>query len=120
MMNKTMKEIGYDAKKMPLGKLAKSTIEKGFEVLKRIAAAVQNKKSKSYLQDLSSEFYSLIPHDVGFKYDLFAYHEFIILRQMSTMVLTDNDDVKKKLDMLTSLQEMQITTKILEVGYFIC
>ena len=34
MMNNQMKEIGYDAKKMPLGKLAKSSIMKGYEALK--------------------------------------------------------------------------------------
>lgn len=32
-----MKEIGYDAKKMPLGKLAKSSIEKGYKILADIA-----------------------------------------------------------------------------------
>lgn len=30
-------EIGYDASKMPLGKLAKSTIDKGFKVLEDIS-----------------------------------------------------------------------------------
>ena len=30
MMNNQMKEIGYDAKKMPLGKLAKASIMKGY------------------------------------------------------------------------------------------
>jgi poly [ADP-ribose] polymerase len=34
MMNNQMKEIGYDAKKMPLGKLAKSSIMKGYNALK--------------------------------------------------------------------------------------
>ena len=34
MMNNQMKEIGYDAKKMPLGKLAKASIMKGYEALK--------------------------------------------------------------------------------------
>lgn len=33
MMNSQMKEIGYDTKKMPLGKLSKSSIEKGYEAL---------------------------------------------------------------------------------------
>lgn len=67
MMNNAMKEIGYDAKKLPLGKLAKTTIKAGYDVLKRISAAISNKKSRSHLEDLSSEFYSLIPHDIGFK-----------------------------------------------------
>lgn len=61
-----MKEIGYDAKKMPLGKLAASTINKGFDVLKKISEEL-NKKSHNTttLQTLTSEFYSQIPHDFG-------------------------------------------------------
>lgn len=38
-----MKEIGYDAKKMPLGKLAASTINKGFDVLKKISEELNKK-----------------------------------------------------------------------------
>ena len=30
MMNRQMKEIGFNVKKMPLGKLAKSSIQKGY------------------------------------------------------------------------------------------
>jgi len=33
IMNKTMKEIGYDAKKMPLGKLGDNTIKQAYGVL---------------------------------------------------------------------------------------
>ena len=33
IMNKTMKEIGYDAKKMPLGKLGDNTIKQAYAVL---------------------------------------------------------------------------------------
>lgn len=36
MMNNQMKEIGYDSSKMPLGKLAKSSIMKGYEALKKL------------------------------------------------------------------------------------
>ena len=63
-----MKEIGYDPKKMPLGKLARSNIQKGYQVLEKLTKALDDKKSKSVLDDLSSEFYSLIPHDFGFQY----------------------------------------------------
>ena len=34
MMDNQMKEIGYDAKRMPLGKLAKNSILRGYEALK--------------------------------------------------------------------------------------
>jgi len=36
MITNQMKEIGYDAKKMPLGKLAKASILKGYEILKKL------------------------------------------------------------------------------------
>lgn len=36
MMNSQMKEIGYDSSKMPLGKLAKSSILKGYESLNKL------------------------------------------------------------------------------------
>mmetsp|Transcript_64488 Transcript_64488/g.74962 ORF Transcript_64488/g.74962 Transcript_64488/m.74962 type:complete len:768 (+) Transcript_64488:42-2345(+) len=101
LMNNAMKEIGYDAKKMPLGKLAKTTIKAGYDVLQRISTAIQNKASRSKLEDLSSEFFSLIPHDIGFQ-------------KMNTLTLDTDKKVKDKLEMLQSLEEMQIATKILE------
>mmetsp|Transcript_44921 Transcript_44921/g.92891 ORF Transcript_44921/g.92891 Transcript_44921/m.92891 type:complete len:728 (+) Transcript_44921:46-2229(+) len=50
----------------PLGKLTENQIEKGQEVLQRIETALAKKNDKQ-LADLSSEYYTLIPHDFGFK-----------------------------------------------------
>ncbi|CAE7416412.1 PARP2 [Symbiodinium natans] len=50
----------------PLGKLTEQQIEKGQEVLQRIETALAKKNDKQ-LTDLSSEYYTLIPHDFGFK-----------------------------------------------------
>ena len=58
-INSTLAEIGYDAKKMPLGKLSIETIRKGMEVLKRIDEALEN-NNRSSLSDFSSNFYSLM------------------------------------------------------------
>lgn len=44
MMNTQMKEIGYDAKKMPLGKLAKSSILKGYEALNKLMDEIKGAK----------------------------------------------------------------------------
>ncbi|KAL2611322.1 hypothetical protein R1flu_023014 [Riccia fluitans] len=101
MMKQQMTEIGYDAKKMPLGKLSKSTILKGFEVLKRIAAALESKASRSTLAELSSEFYTTIPHDFGFK-------------NMSQFVITDAPTLKRKLEMVEALGEIELASKILK------
>jgi len=66
IMNQQMKEIGYDSNKMPLGKLGKETLKEGYEILKDIEAVLDGKK-KGNLYDLSSKFYTKIPHDFGFK-----------------------------------------------------
>ncbi|CAA0828218.1 Poly [Striga hermonthica] len=66
MMTQQMMEIGYNAEKLPLGKLSKSTILKGYDVLKRIADVIA-KADRKTLEQLSGEFYTVIPHDFGFK-----------------------------------------------------
>ncbi|GMP87630.1 hypothetical protein CsSME_00039925 [Camellia sinensis var. sinensis] len=66
MMQQQMMEIGYNAEKLPLGKLSKSTILKGYDVLKRITDVIGQSDRKK-LEQLSGEFYTVIPHDFGFK-----------------------------------------------------
>ena len=61
---------------MPLGKLGDSTIKEAYGILSKLSEAIKNKKTAEF-KPLSSEFYTLIPHDFGFK-------------QMSNFVL-DND-----------------------------
>lgn len=41
IMNSTMKEIGYDAKKIPLGKLGESTIKEAYQVLNSLSKALK-------------------------------------------------------------------------------
>lgn len=53
-------------KKMPLGKLSKQQIAKGFEVLEELEAALQEQHPQAAcLEDLSSRFYTIIPHNFG-------------------------------------------------------
>ncbi|CAD8115318.1 unnamed protein product [Paramecium primaurelia] len=100
MINNQMREIGYDAKKMPLGKLAVSTIKKGFDVLKSIQDELDKKNpNHSELQKLTSEFYSQIPHDFGFN---------------KAPLIDTKEKVKAKLEMLEAIQHIQVATKILD------
>ena len=66
-----MVEIGYDAKKMPLGKLSANNIKKGMTQLTKIAKLTGARGTKKYslnkLDELCEEFYSYIPHDFGFQ-----------------------------------------------------
>ena len=50
---------------MPLGKLGKAQIAKGFEALEAIEDALSSGASRSRLADLSSAFYTIIPHSFG-------------------------------------------------------
>jgi poly [ADP-ribose] polymerase len=64
MFKEALKTYDIDVKKMPLGKLSKSQIAKGFEILEELEAVMENKKKGSYA-DISSKFYTVIPHDFG-------------------------------------------------------
>jgi len=66
MMKNSMMEVGYDANKMPLGKLGPKTLKEGYNVLKAIETELRGKKNPTVLSNLSSDFYTLIPHNFGF------------------------------------------------------
>ncbi|KAF9963004.1 Poly [ADP-ribose] polymerase 2 [Modicella reniformis] len=65
MTSGQLKELDYDADKLPLDKLAKSTILRGYAVLKRISEVIDGKPDMTLLSDLSSEFYAVVPHNFG-------------------------------------------------------
>ncbi|KAJ4768137.1 Poly [ADP-ribose] polymerase [Rhynchospora pubera] len=102
MMKEQLMEIGYNAKKLPLGKLSKSTILQGYEVLKRISDEIgQAKPSSTTLEHLSSEFYTVIPRDFGFKFK-------------TSFVIDTPQKLKKKLDLVEALGGIEIVTKLIE------
>ncbi|KAK2189857.1 hypothetical protein NP493_95g03042 [Ridgeia piscesae] len=92
MFSDAMKNMDIDTKKMPLGKLSKSQIAKGFEVLEEMEAAMKKKKT-SGLMELSSQFYTIIPHNFG--------------RQRPPVIST-LETVRHKLDMLTVLGDIEL------------
>ena len=68
MFNSTLKGYDIDVKKMPLGKLSKVQIAKGFEVLEDIEKELHKPHpNTTTLNNLSSKFYTVIPHDFGRK-----------------------------------------------------
>ncbi|KAL4507012.1 hypothetical protein ABPG72_001805 [Tetrahymena utriculariae] len=102
MINNQMKEIGYDAKKMPLGKLSKDNINKALGILKDLYDEVEKQnQNKVNITTLCNDFYSYIPHDFGFK-------------KMQDQILDNTQKVKQKLEMIDSIQNIQIATKIIE------
>ena len=74
-----------DTKKMPLGKLSKLQIAKGFEALEAIEDALSSGAPRSKLAELSSTFYTIIPHSFG---------------RNVPPVMADHEMLQKKFDML--------------------
>ncbi|MCL4136266.1 UNVERIFIED_CONTAM: hypothetical protein GTU68_062313, partial [Idotea baltica] len=60
-----MSALNLDVKKMPLGKLSKTQILKGLEVLIDIEKELNGKRNHQTLQNLSSKFYTVVPHSFG-------------------------------------------------------
>ncbi|XP_076202335.1 protein mono-ADP-ribosyltransferase PARP3 isoform X2 [Aptenodytes patagonicus] len=66
MFRDAMQTMNIDVKKMPLGKLSKQQIARGFEALEELEAALQEQPPQAArLEDLSSRFYTIIPHNFG-------------------------------------------------------
>ena len=102
MINDNLHEIGYDSKKMPLGKLSPITLKNGLNILKEIETELKKKNPENdVLKKLSSDFYTQIPHDFGFQ-------------KMSNFIINNIEKVKEKIDMISTLSDMKITLKILE------
>lgn len=97
----TMKELNYDVKKMPLGKLSKGTITRGFQTLKDLAAIVDDPTSRDDVEVLSNRYYSLIPHDFG---------------RTRPPVIDTNLLLKKEIDLLESLSDMKEATDMLKAS----
>ncbi|CAG8809596.1 19643_t:CDS:2, partial [Dentiscutata erythropus] len=93
-----MVELNYDASKLPLGKLSKNTITQGFQVLKRIEAVLVN-IDQGNLEQLSNEFYTVIPHSFGMR---------------TPPIISTLDLLKEKLDMVEALGEIEIAASLIK------
>ena len=98
-INRTLAEIGYDAKKLPLEELSYIRIRKGLEVLKKIEAVIEGMKSGD-LGALYGKFNTLIPHDFG-------------LQNINKFITNNTAKLKEKVEMLEALSAMKIATNIL-------
>jgi predicted DNA-binding WGR domain protein len=66
MISKTLLSMGFDTRKMPLGKLSANQIQAGWNVLRQLDQQVKAAEPNSFqLSQLSNQFYTVIPHDFG-------------------------------------------------------
>lgn len=104
----TMAELNYDANKMPLGKLSKATILRGFEQLKSLSAlfddptlaqSTYSTSLPSATEHLSNTYYSLIPHDFG---------------RYRPPIIRDQRTLKREVELLESLSDMKIAADLMK------
>ncbi|KAI1467488.1 PARP-domain-containing protein [Daldinia caldariorum] len=97
----TMADLKYDADKLPLGKLSKTTISRGFQALKDLSALLNDpilaasQYNTDYLdatERLSNLYFSLIPHAFG---------------RNHPPVIRDSTLLKKEIELLESLSDMK-------------
>ena len=96
-----LNEMNYDTKKMPLGKLSKGTISRGFQALKDLAVLIDNPTTSQEIEQLSNRYYSLIPHAFG--------------RNRPT-IINNTDLLKREIDLLDSLSDMKEAADMLKAS----
>lgn len=102
----SMESQNYNFNKLPLGKLSKSTIEKGYRALKDLGELIENPELvKEYhgtltevFNDLSSKYYTIIPHDFG--------------RKRPTPINTEAQ-LRTEMDLVEMLGNLQVSNQVL-------
>jgi len=97
----TMTALNYDANKLPLGKLSKATIARGFQALKDLSVILDNTDAESNAEKtrLSDLYHSVIPHAFG---------------RNRPPTIRDNDHLKREIELLESLSDMKDAAAILK------
>ena len=96
MFKGAMASFDIDVKKMPLGQLSKTQVEKGYDVLEELAKAIKGKNNKK-VEEVTSRFYTVIPHAFGRR----------------TPPLIDTQELlDKKVEMLNVLNDIEIAVSM--------
>ncbi|KLU91359.1 polymerase 2 ADP-ribosyltransferase 2 [Magnaporthiopsis poae ATCC 64411] len=102
-----MSELNYDANKLPLGKLSKSTISRGFQALKDLSVLLDDPSraqdlygmnGDAAIEHLSNSYYSVIPHAFG---------------RARPPVICEESLLKKEVELLESLSDMKDANNIM-------
>ncbi|KJF60509.1 polymerase [Coccidioides immitis RS] len=95
-----MATLDYDANKLPLGKLSKRTLQKGFELLKDLSDMVNNGQFHgTALEIINNQYFTVIPHALG----------------RGRIPLINNERmIKKEIALLEALTDMEIANEILK------
>ncbi|KOS17113.1 Poly polymerase 2 [Escovopsis weberi] len=104
----TMSAFNYNANKLPLGKLSKGNILRGYQQLKDLAALLDNSSlaqsqwglsRSAAIEQLSNMYYSIIPHAFG---------------RNKPPIINDPWTLKQEVDLLESLTDMKVADEIMK------
>ncbi|KAI0757807.1 poly polymerase catalytic domain-containing protein [Daedaleopsis nitida] len=107
MIDAHLSSMNYDANKLPLGKLAKSTILNGFAALKALSEVIGQPTGdvaqshggfRKAAEGLTSRYYSIIPHVFG---------------RGRPVVIDNLERLKKELDLVDALGNMEVASKLI-------
>ncbi|KAJ5581077.1 hypothetical protein N7450_007378 [Penicillium hetheringtonii] len=102
-----MREMDYDAEKLPLGKLSERTLKAGFSILKELSELIAdpqlamsryNSAFHSAAEILSNQYFTTIPHVFG---------------RNRPPVLSTGHQIKKEVDLLEALTDMDVANEIM-------
>ncbi|KAI1076768.1 PARP-domain-containing protein [Whalleya microplaca] len=105
----TMADLNYDAAKLPLGKLSKTTITRGFQALKDLSELLNDPSlatsqyGTSFIQateQLSNLFFTVIPH--------------VAFGRNKPPVIRDSTMLKKEIELLESLGDMKDASLVMK------
>ena len=105
-MNQQIVKIGYDSDKIPLGQISSEEIKKGYQYLKKIENIIGDEKDRNKIYtkeiyDLSSQYFSIIPHNFG-------------MNHMHKFVINSSERIKEENDLLDSIKNIKVVSGILQ------
>ncbi|VDI78312.1 poly [ADP-ribose] polymerase, partial [Mytilus galloprovincialis] len=100
-MEDAVKEMKYDAKKAPLGKLTSDQVKAGYASLKKIETCINKGDFGQHLTQACNEFYTRIPHTFGMS---------------QPPLIRSKEEVKAKIHLLEALSDIEIAIKVLKQG----
>ncbi|KAJ7071556.1 poly polymerase catalytic domain-containing protein [Mycena amicta] len=110
IIDATLSSMNYDANKLPLGKLAKSTILNGFAALKALSEVINDPNGDAAkghggfvkaCEYLSSRYYSIIPHDFG---------------RNRPFSIDNKQRLENELELVDALGDMEIASKLISAN----
>ena len=94
MITASLARQGCDVAKMPLGQISQNMVREGFKALKAIEVELAKPApSRQVLTELSSRFFTVVPHDFGFK-------------NIRDCVIMDAKTLQAKLQLVEDLEQL--------------